>query len=364
MLKSVNMDGHSPYRCFLKFSSLGLLVALTGCIPQGGGDYRITNTVPVKATPETPQLVPESAILIETPSWSPATVERNSQQVEASRYQVEPGDTLLRIEAITGASLADIAAANNLLPPYILKVGQQLAIPSGLYHTVNMGETGIAIARAYGVSWDEVVALNKLQTTYLLVVDQRLRLPARAAAAVTNPVSVGADDISPEQRAAAFNLKIDDVITGGKPALNAVQANNGAKLPANISQSAFAGSFTWPIAGRTISRFGNKGGGKINDGIDISAALGTPVLASAGGIVVYSGNEIGVFGGLILVDHGSGWVTAYGHIGQLFVARGDTVLAGQKLGTVGDTGYVDQPQLHFEIRRDRKPVDPLTLLPV
>jgi murein DD-endopeptidase MepM/ murein hydrolase activator NlpD len=78
--------------------------------------------------------------------------------------------------------------------------------------------------------------------------------------------------------------------------------------------------------------------------------------------VVYSGNEIGVFGGLVLVDHGDGWITAYGHLGQLSVVRGNRIKKGQAIGSVGDTGYVTQPQLHFEIRKDRKPLDPLTKL--
>jgi murein DD-endopeptidase MepM/ murein hydrolase activator NlpD len=79
--------------------------------------------------------------------------------------------------------------------------------------------------------------------------------------------------------------------------------------------------------------------------------------------VVYAGNEISVLGGLVLVDHGTGWVTAYGHLGSLDVAKGDRVKSGQKVGSVGDTGYVDRPQLHFEIRKDRQPLDPLTRLP-
>ena len=66
----------------------------------------------------------------------------------------------------------------------------------------------------------------------------------------------------------------------------------------------------------------------------------------------------------MLIDHGGGWVTAYGHLGRLDVARGDKVRVGQSLGSVGETGYVTQPQLHFEIRKNRKPLDPLTRLPV
>ena len=101
----------------------------------------------------------------------------------------------------------------------------------------------------------------------------------------------------------------------------------------------------------------------MNDGLNIAAALGTNVAASGDGVVVYAGNEIAVFGGLVMVDHGDGWMTAYGHLGKLAVTRGAKVKRGHLLGSVGDTGYVSTPQLHFEIRKDRKPVDPLTKLP-
>ena len=112
----------------------------------------------------------------------------------------------------TGAGATAIADANSLTPPYILKAGQRLDIPGGLFHRVGAGETGIAIARAYGVSWAEVVALNKLPPPYVLQVGQNLRLPDAAS-----PVPVNTD-LTPEQRAAAFSLNIDDIVTGGRPA--------------------------------------------------------------------------------------------------------------------------------------------------
>ncbi|NJM50179.1 MAG: LysM peptidoglycan-binding domain-containing M23 family metallopeptidase [Sphingomonadales bacterium] len=281
---------------------------------------------------------------------------------------MQPGDTLYRIVAQTGASLTDIAAENSLSAPYVLRVGQRLTIPTGLYHSVNTGETGIAIARAYGVSWSDIVTINNLQAPYILGVGQRLKLPAGAAASASNDAGLGA--LSPEQRAARFTLNIDDVVTGSEPAFANAETGTAVQLPVVRTNFAtavdrpanFGGRFAWPITGPIISSFGSKGGGKVNDGINIAADLGAAVGASGDGVIVYSGNEIGVFGGLVLVDHGGGWVTAYGHLGELTVVRGDKVKAGQKLGSVGATGYVDRPQLHFEIRRDRKPVDPAILL--
>jgi murein DD-endopeptidase MepM/ murein hydrolase activator NlpD len=258
---------------------------------------------------------------------------------------VQPGDSLFAIASRTGAGATAIADANNLAAPYPIRAGDRLQIPGGLYHKVGGGETGIAIARAYNVVWADVVMMNALQPPYTLQVGQNLLLPSAAMADATPA------EMTPETRAAAFTLNIDDIVTGGQPAGVQTAASSG-----------FTGSFGWPLRGNILARFGSQGGGRVNDGLNIAAAQGAPVLAAAPGTVVYSGNEIGVFGGLVLVDHGGGWVTAYGHLGSLNVAKGNRVSAGQRLGGVGETGYVSQPQLHFEIRKDRKPLDPLTRL--
>jgi len=340
------------------------LISVAGCIPQATSDYRI-GSPPPRASQDSPQIIPERGAVLKTPNWQPAVVDRNSRAAIAGEYTVTAGDTLFGISSKTGASLTDIAEANNLQTPYILRVGQRLEIPSGLYHTVNSGETGIAIARAYGVSWNNVVALNRLEVPFILQVGQRLRLPDNSVKELPD------DSRSPEQRAASFSLDIDDIVTGGEPAIAVSFPPAAAPVHAPVSlaspiarPASFAGSFDWPVLGKMVSSFGSKGGGVQNDGIAIGADEGTAVAAAGNGMVVYAGNEIEVFGGLVLIDHGSGWVTAYGHLGQLNVARGDKVRTGQKLGTVGDTGYVDSPQLHFEIRKDRKPLNPITKLPV
>ncbi len=352
------------------FIACGASLLLSACIPQGSSDHRIGSAPPAAPSKNiSPQIVPENTVVLQTPSWSPAVVERNSVNVEGGSYIVQPGDLLYRIVSNTGASLADIASANNLSAPYVLRAGQRLTIPAGLYHNVGAGETGIAIARAYGVSWSDIVSLNALQAPYVLNVGQRLRLPSSAslnaaAAAVSNASS---GSLSPEQRASGFTLNIDDVVTGSEPAMASVDskpvaANTGHFDTAVQRPSSYAGKFSWPLDGRLISRFGSLGDGKVNDGINIAAEKGTKVRSAGDGVIVYSGNEIGVFGGLILVDHGGGWITAYGHLSDFLVNRGDQIKGGQVIGSVGETGYVDQPQLHFEIRKDRQPIDPVTKL--
>jgi murein DD-endopeptidase MepM/ murein hydrolase activator NlpD len=111
-----------------------------------------------------------------------------------------------------------------------------------------------------------------------------------------------------------------------------------------------------------ISAFGPAGNGERNDGINIAAMLGAPIHAAAAGTVTYAGDELKDYGNLILITHQGGYVTAYAHVQTLMVTRGDHVDKGQIIGEAGETGGVDRPQLHFEIRKGIKPLNPVQLL--
>ncbi|MFM9862981.1 MAG: peptidoglycan DD-metalloendopeptidase family protein [Micropepsaceae bacterium] len=118
------------------------------------------------------------------------------------------------------------------------------------------------------------------------------------------------------------------------------------------------GRFLWPVKGKVVSNFGRRGTGVHNDGINIAADPNTPVKAADTGTVVYAGNDIDAYGNLLLVRHANGYVTAYAHNKKLLVGRGDTVSRGETIALVGSTGDVDRPQLHFEIRKGDRAVDP------
>ena len=107
-----------------------------------------------------------------------------------------------------------------------------------------------------------------------------------------------------------------------------------------------------------ISDYGAKPGGLQNDGINISAPRGSAIRAAEAGSVVYAGNELRGFGKLLLIRHKDGWITAYAHADELMVKRGDEVMRGQTIARVGSTGGVSTPQLHFEIRRGSRPLNP------
>ncbi len=347
------------------FCALPLAASLTACIPNDGVDRR-PHAQPAAPSPDNgpapPRLDADSVALVDhDPPWVVRPVVANATTVQAQNYIVQPGDTLRGVGNRTGAGSEMIAKANRLTAPYLLRPGQTLTIPAGRYHLVAVGETGIAIAQAYGVDWGRMVELNGLVEPYALRRGQRLMLPANAP--LRAPTM--------EERAAAFRIDIDDVLTGGEPAtaegkaVAAAPTKPKALAPTMpiVQPGAFTGTFAWPLTGKVMARFGPGASGERNNGIDIASPIGTPIRASAGGVVAYAGNQVSVFGGLVLINHGSGWVTAYGYASRVDVVRGQKVTRGQVIGATGDTGYASRPLLHFEIRKDRKPVDPQSLLP-
>lgn len=354
------------------FFACGGLLVLAGCIPGGvsqqGLQPEITEAGTAASLPTEPEVIGSDA-----PVWTSRSVSASASDVIGTVYTVQPGDTLRGIGNRTGAGSEAIAAANGLSAPYLLRPGQQLNIPGGRYHAVSQGETGIAIAHAYGVAWSDIVALNSLTEPYILRIGQRLKLPSGAMVTSASPSATGpvAATQPRPSRIGALVVNIDDVVTGSQPAIaegTSVPAARSARSPVSASMPvsvprAFAGRFTWPITGPLLTRYGPVGKGQISNGIDITANRGAPFRATADGVVSYAGSEVAIYGGLILISHGDGWVSAYGHAERIDVTRGQAVKAGQVLGAAGQSGFAETPKLHFELRKDRKPVDPLLYLP-
>ena len=120
--------------------------------------------------------------------------------------------------------------------------------------------------------------------------------------------------------------------------------------------------FLMPVRGRVISAYGPKAKGRFNDGINIAAPRGTSIKAAENGVVAYTGTHKDGFGNLILVKHADGYISAYAHTGDMLVKRGDKVRRGQVIANVGSSGNVDRPQLHFQIRKGRKTLDPMKFI--
>jgi murein DD-endopeptidase MepM/ murein hydrolase activator NlpD len=134
----------------------------------------------------------------------------------------------------------------------------------------------------------------------------------------------------------------------------------GAEAPlAPQPPAAEASGFRWPVRGRIISGFGKKPNGERNDGINLAVPEGTAVKAAEDGTVIYAGSELKSYGNLVLIRHAGGWVSAYAHNSELKVKRGEEVRRGQVIAASGMSGGVTTPQVHFELRKDAAPVDPL-----
>ena len=224
-----------------------------------------------------------------------------------SHYVVKSGDTLSGISYRTGASVAAIRKSNAMTDDTV-RLGQKLIIPSS-------GSSGAG--KVDTTSTGSIPAAGSSK--------KRVK-PVRTA----SNESVGS--ISPAKK-------------------------NGKK---SVLQQTV--SFRWPAEGRVISKFGQRSASGVNDGIDISMPVGTPVKASQNGTVIYAGSELEDFGNLILVSHSGGWVSAYAHSSANLVQRGEKVTRGQTIAKSGRTGNATVPKLHFELRKNSNPVNPLNHL--
>ena len=120
--------------------------------------------------------------------------------------------------------------------------------------------------------------------------------------------------------------------------------------------------FIWPVQGSIITYFGKQKGGRKNDGINIISVKGNPVRAAMSGKVIYRGNELLAWGNLIIIKHKNNWTTAYAHLDKLLVKKGEIIKTGDIIASVGATGNVDKSQLHFQVRKNSKPLDPIKFL--
>ncbi|WP_165498205.1 LysM peptidoglycan-binding domain-containing M23 family metallopeptidase [Siculibacillus lacustris] len=265
-------------------------------------------------------------------------------------YTVRPGDTLSSVARTYGVSEQALKERNNLRQSS-LTPGQHLLLPAG---TKLMLKTSQAPAHAA-----EAAAPLVAQAPVA-----KPGAPTKVAAAPVPPVTTASlgpkpGTTSPAVGAAlsaaqaARNEKIDQKAAETV----AVAKETAAEEPAS-SASAAAGSFRWPVRGRVISEFGAKPNGEKNEGINLAVPEGTSVKAADDGEVIYSGNELKGYGNLVLVRHANGFVSAYAHASELLVNRGEKVSRGQIIARAGATGSVTQPQLHFELRKGQKAIDP------
>lgn len=308
-----------------------------------------------------------------------------------SAYIVRDGDTLFTVARRAGVPTRALIDANRLNPPYALEPGTRLSIPNVNVHEVRSGDTVSQLAQRYGVPMRELVRVNAIEPPYTIRVGQRLVIPetarpesvrnvvptpapAPAVVAVappppqppSQPQTVVSNPAPAPQAATAPAApapapQIASVPPAAAPVPPPAPANPPA-APAGSDTAVSAGRMLWPVRGVVTSDFGPKPGGLQNDGVNIAAPRGTPFRAAESGVVIYAGNELRGFGNLLLLRHEGGIVTAYAHADELLVQRGDQVRRGQTIGRVGATGNVTTPQLHFEVRRGTRAVNPIEFL--
>lgn len=284
---------------------------------------------------------------------------------------VERGDTLYSLSRGYAIPVNDLAVMNNLRPPFDLRVGQSLVVPNVKRVAVPApqkpevksepkAETNTTPAKVATVASKTAtavpVAAPKKETS------KTQSKPATKQPATDTKKQAKADvKKQPEKKTITEKPKQTKTETPAKKAETKKTTTNVKEETPKIAARS-SSKFTWPVRGKILSHYGAKTGGLFNDGINVSAGLGTTVVAAENGVVAYAGNEVKGMGNLIIIQHEGGWMTVYAHLNSISVRRGARVTVGQKIGTVGQTGKVSQPQLHFEIRKGRKAYNPINYL--
>jgi murein DD-endopeptidase MepM/ murein hydrolase activator NlpD len=343
-------------------------------------------------------------------------------------HAVQAGDTLASVARRYGVDASTLAATNHLAPPFVIRTGEVLILPAPVetaraappaprpapLPVASAPPLALPQAAASAAPGQRIVSVSPLAGAgpaagspppprIIAVSPLAASVPAPAAApaappperlaAVSPPSALPAPPPPPPVAAApppAPAPSIAAVAPPPAPAPTALPASAPAAVPsappaaapadvpeapsaearaadklASLPPAAVSGKgFIWPVRGRVISTYGTDSEGTHNDGINIAAPAGAPVLAAEAGEVAYAGNELKGYGNLILLKHANGFVSAYAHNETLLVKRGDKVVRGQPIAKVGATGAVTQPQLHFELRRGAKALDPAEYLPV
>ncbi len=252
-------------------------------------------------------------------------------------HMVTSGDTLTNVAKRYGLTVSDLAEKNGLTPTSQLKIGQRLSLPRPRDYKVRDGDTARIVANTFDMSAADVARLNRLKDSTHLQPGQVLSLSREKLNKLVQQV-VQSPFVPPPSKPS----------TAPKPAVATGQLQSVPK----------GKTFMTPVRGRVVSGFGTGADGRQNDGVNIAAALGTPVQAARSGEVVYAAGDIAGYGNMVLIKHENSYVTVYAHLDRIAVEKGDHVRQGQMIGTVGQTGAIASPQLHFEIRRGKATENP------
>ncbi len=302
-----------------RFAAAACAALLAASCSQMPAPVRVieTSAPPLPGTPPATRLTAEPPLPGFKPEAPQPTVPQPRAPAAVQTAERSAEDLMARIERIL------LADSGQQVEAVALETVASDTGPVTVY-TVRPGDTLLQVADSLGLKSRDIAETNGLVKPYLLDEGRQLTVPLPGAPLESAP----AQEAPPE------------------PAI--AEAEPGDDL-----------QFIWPVRGSVVSVFGPKDGGLHNDGINIAAAAGTPILAAEDGVVSYVGNEIRGYGNLVLLRHADDWVTAYAHNARNLVARGQMVLRGDVIASVGASGGVSTPQSHFELRQGTTAVDPL-----
>jgi murein DD-endopeptidase MepM/ murein hydrolase activator NlpD len=330
--------------------------------PSPSGSVQSTTLAPLIPPPPPPP--PPAEMLkpaVATPKPVAGARPAAATSVVSYVYVMQPKDTLFGVSRRFNVPIKQIYALNSLAADSSLRVGQKIQLPA------SASDKG-AEEHANGPT------MTKVKT--LVAVAE----PAKPA--VTKPVPVPAKptDVKPVVAPPSTTMTTTTTTTVTKPVV-APPASQPVKpvvakpvappagFPANAQIAQMGkGRFIWPVKGHVLVPFGQLAPNIRNDGINIAASNGTEVKAASDGVVVYEGDQVKELGNTIYIKHDNGWYTGYSHLQSMKVRNNEHVGKGQVIGTVGQTGTIDKPQLHFEIRYTpstdiARPIDPALVLP-
>lgn len=402
---------------------------------------------PEPETVSEPAPEPEPDDVLNIPEYEPTELNVPARAGKGT-VAVRRGDTLYSIARENNTTVAELARANNLKEPYVIKIGQSLKLKSEVsveskpvvnpteqksatqknttkpatekpikvpgpkaekkvetkpiekkpvmkpapdkvndvrvpvkVVTVARGDTLYSLSRRYEIPVNDLAVMNNLRAPFALNVGQKIRVPdlpdAKPAATTVAPAKATTKSVATKTLTTKTEknktVKPTQTKTETKKTQSKVETKPAQKTQTKTTEKTAttkpqtvparsASKFTWPVRGTILSHYGAKSGGLYNDGINISAAAGATVVAAENGVVAYAGNEVRGMGNLIIIQHADGWMTVYAHLNSMSVRRGARVNVGQKIGTVGQTGKVTKPQLHFEIRKGTKSYNPTNYL--
>lgn len=292
----------------------------------------------------------------------------------AGVHNVIAGETVYSLSKRYNLPLQDIVVANHLKAPFRLSEGQRIKLPPPQEYRAREGDSIYTVSRMFGVNSSEIAKLNRMKAPYMVRPGQVLRLPSlsrkpppsvRMAEGFRSVPSAPLASVQRETLAPPVQRNVEPAVMSASPEIvvpaSKPKISGGSVKTAGVPKRG-AEKFLWPYKGKVVSAFGPKKNGLHNDGINIKAPKGSPVRAAENGVVVYAGNELKGSGNLVLLRHDGQWVTAYAHMDKIMIRKGQTVKRGETVGTVGSTGSVSTPQLHFEVRRGTEALNPVKYL--